>query len=360
MSSVREIARRMRVSVATVSRALNNHPEINATTRDRVLKAANELGYFGSVGKRVTTNIALVFTGGDMPFSEFDGLLVSGIMRGVGEQKFDLAIINLERDKVDGETYTQLLMRKGVRGAILRTDTHSRHVCEAIAAEGFPSVVVAERFDSPRVNYIYTDSGPDSRRAVDHLIHLGHERIAFVMNHVPDHDHADRFDAYRAALSAVGIACDAELCVKAPAHLPGGKSALNRLLSLPHPPTAVYFADPLTCVGAMTRAHELGVRIPEELSVVGFDDADIRFRVWPTLTAVCQDASQLGFEAALWLTRKITGREDGSLLHKQAATFFDVHGTTGRPPAQPFRILPDGSRLAVEGNSNSPRRARKP
>jgi DNA-binding LacI/PurR family transcriptional regulator len=275
-----------------------------------------------------------------------------------------LAIISLERDKLDGETYTQLLMRKGVRGAILRTDTHSRHVCEAIAAEGFPSVVVAERFDSPRVNYIYTDSGPDSRRAVDHLIHLGHQRIAFVMNHVPDHDHADRFDAYRAALSAAEIAYDPELCVKAPAHLPGGKSALNRLLSLPHPPTAVYFADPLACVGAMTRAHELGVRIPDELSVVGFDDADIRFRVWPTLTAVCQDASQLGFEAALWLTRKVTGasgefadesaecRENGS-LHRQAATFFDVHGTTGRPPSQVFRILPDGSRLAAEGNSSS-------
>src|SRR5206468_4562572 len=98
MPSVRQIARQMRVSVATVSRALNNHPEISADTRDRVLKAANSLGYSNSVGKRVTTNIGLVFAC-EMPFSEFDGLLLSGMLRGVGEQRFDLTIVNLERDK---------------------------------------------------------------------------------------------------------------------------------------------------------------------------------------------------------------------------------------------------------------------
>src|SRR5690348_9868551 len=132
MSSVRQIAQRMRVSVATVSRALNNQPEISPTTRDKILKAANELGYYGAVGKRVTTNVGLVFTS-DIPFTEFDGLLVGGMVRGLGEQRFDLAIISLERDKSDGESYTQFFMRKGLRGAVLRTDTHSRHICEEIA-----------------------------------------------------------------------------------------------------------------------------------------------------------------------------------------------------------------------------------
>jgi DNA-binding LacI/PurR family transcriptional regulator len=349
MSSVREIARRMRVSAATVSRALNNHPEISANTRDRVLKAANQLGYSNSVGKRVTTNIGLVFTS-DIPFTEFDGLIVSGMMRGLGEQRFDVTIVNLERDKAESETYTQFFMRKGIRGAILRTDTHSRQICQAIAEEDFPSVVVAERFESPRVNYIYTDSSPESRRAIDHLIHLGHSRVAFVMNHIPDHDHGDRFDAYRESLSAVGLEYDPELVVKVPADLAGGKSSLNRLLSLPRPPTGVYYADPLACVGAMARAHELGVRIPEDLSIIGFDDADIRFRVWPTLTAVCQNASQLGFEAALWLTRKLAGRDEGP-LRQRATGFFEVHGSTGRPTRNIVRVLPDGARLAASADT---------
>lgn len=343
-SSVRQIAQRMRVSVATVSRALNNHPEISPATRDRVLKAANVLGYTSAVGKRVTTNIGLVFAC-EMPFSEFDGLLMNGMLRGVGEQRFDLTIVNLERDKADGETYTQFFMRKGLRGAILRTDAHSRRTCELIAQEGFPCIVVADRFESPNVNFICTNSGPDSRRAVEHLIHLGHTRIAFVMNHIPDHDHEDRLNGYREALEASGVQIDPELLVKIGADLSGGKASLNRLLSLPQPPTAIYYADPLACAGAITRAHELRVRIPEDLSIVGFDDGDFRFRIWPTLTAVCQNASQLGFEAALWLTRTLSGREK-SPLRKQASTFFEVHGTTGQAPQQTIRILPDGSRLA--------------
>jgi DNA-binding LacI/PurR family transcriptional regulator len=309
-----------------------------------VLKTANVLGYTSSVGKRVTTNIGLVFAC-EMPFSEFDGLLIGGMLRGVGEQRFDLTIVNLERDKAEGETYTQFFMRKGIRGAILRTDAHSRQICEMIAQEGFPCVVVAERFESPSVNFICTNSGPDSRRAVEHLVHLGHTRIAFVMNHVPDHDHEDRLNGYREAMEAMRVPIDPELLVKIGADLSGGKASLNRLLSLPQPPTAIYYADPLACAGALTRAHELHVRIPEELSIVGFDDGDFRFRVWPALTAVCQNAAQLGFEAALWLTRTLGGREK-SPLRKQAATSFEVHGTTGQAPQQAIRILPDGSRPA--------------
>jgi DNA-binding LacI/PurR family transcriptional regulator len=335
----------MRVSVATVSRALNNHPEISADTRDRVLKTANVLGYSGAVGKRVTTNIGLVFVC-DMPFSEFDGLLIGGMLRGVGEQRFDLTIVNLERDKTEGETYTQFFMRKGLRGAILRTDAHSRSICEMISRENFPSIVVADRFEAPGVNFICTNSRSDSRRAVEHLIHLGHERIAFVMNHIPDHDHDDRQRGYREALDAAKLEIDPELIIKIGADLSGGKASLSRLLTLPHPPTAIYYADPLACVGAVARAHELRVRIPEDLSIVGFDDGDIRLRVSPQLTAVCQNAQQLGFEAALWLTRTLGGKEK-SPLRREVSTFFEVHGTTGQPPQQVVRILPDGSRHAI-------------
>ncbi|HSV12908.1 MAG TPA: LacI family DNA-binding transcriptional regulator [Tepidisphaeraceae bacterium] len=346
MSSVRQIARRTRVSVATVSRALNNHAEISPETRERVLRAANEVGYYGTVGKKVTTNIGLVFTS-DASFTEFDALIMAGMLRGVAEQRFDVTVVNLERDKAAGETHTQFFMRKGLRGVVLRTFTRSRRICQAIADEGFPSIVVAERFDNPDINCIWADSVPDSRRAVEHLIHLGHRRIAFTMNHLRDRDHDDRCAAYQSVLEAAGIEYDPELVVAVPADLAGGKAALNRLMSLPTPPTAIYYADPLACVGAITRAHEMGLKIPEDVSIVGFDDADIRFRIWPVLTAVCQDASQLGFEAALWLTRAIANPQEGP-MRKQVNTFFEVHGTTGQPPKRPIRILPDGMRIPAE------------
>jgi DNA-binding LacI/PurR family transcriptional regulator len=351
MASVRKIAKETRVSVATVSRALNNHPEINPDTRERILKAANEIGYFGAVGKRVTTYIGLVYTS-DTRFYEYDAVLMSGILRGVGEQRFDVAILNLERDKRDGETYTQFFMRKGVRGVILRTMERSRHICQAIADEGFPSVVVAEHFDAPNVNYVRYDSREDSRRAVEHVISLGHKRIALAVHAIPDSDHAARAAGYHDAMRAAGRATDPELVLSVLADMDGGKSAINRLMSIPSPPTAIYFTDPLACVGALGRAHSMGLRIPDDLSIVGFDDGDIRFRTWPMLTAVCQDAAQLGFEAALWLTRKLGGISHEP-IRKEMSTFFEVHETTGMPPPRAVRVMPNGTRVLIhDGNGN--------
>jgi DNA-binding LacI/PurR family transcriptional regulator len=343
MPSIRKIARDTKVSVATVSRALNNHPQVGAETRERILKAANELGYIGAVGKRVTTNIGLVYTS-DARFYEYDAQLMSGIVSGIAEQRFDVAIVNLERDKVEGETYTQFFMRKGLRGAIIRTLARSRHICQAIADEGFPHVVIAERFASENVNYICYDSRLDSRRAIEHLLRLGHRRIALAVHAVPDSDHDARRAGYSEALAAAGIKEDPDLVVSVMADLEGGRAAVNRLMSLPQPPTAIYLTDPLACVGAVARVHSIGLRVPDDLSIVGFDDGDMRFRTWPALSAVCQDAAQLGFEAALWLTRSLAGVTRDP-LRKEMSTFFEVHETTGLSPARAVRVLPNGTRV---------------
>ena len=345
MSSVRAIAKKLNVSIATVSRALNNHPEINADTSARILKAANEIGYFNSVGRRITTQLGFVATS-DNDFYEYDALLLSGIRRGISQHKFDVTILSVERDKNENESYTQFFLRKGVRGVIVRTLARSRHLCAAIANEGFPMVVVADRFDQENVNFISYHSGEGSRKAVEHLIHLGHRRIALAMHIERDSDHADRYDAYKDVLLANGIQPDPDLVVPVIADINGGIAAMNRLMSLPNPPTAIYFTDPLTTVGAMRRAYAMGLKVPEDISIVGFDDGDMRMRVYPALTAVCQNASNLGYEAALWMTRKIMGSIDP--IRKVAHTFFEVNQTTGLPPKQPIRVLPDGTRMVVE------------
>ena len=128
MSSVRAIAKKLNVSIATVSRALNNHPEINSETSARILKTANEIGYFNSVGRRITTQLGFVATS-DNDFYEYDALLLSGIRRGISQHKFDVTILSVERDKNENESYTQFFLRKGVRGVIVRTLARSRHMC---------------------------------------------------------------------------------------------------------------------------------------------------------------------------------------------------------------------------------------
>ena len=170
---------------------------------------------------------------------------------------------------------------------------------------------------------------------------------------MPDRDHDARRAGYVDALAGAGLELDPELVVSVVADMDGGKSAINRLMSLPSPPTAVYFTDPLACVGAIAQAHSLGIHIPDDLSIVGFDDGDIRFRTWPVFTAVCQDAAQLGFEAALSLTRKLTGIINGDAVQREMNTFFEVHETTGLPPARPVRVLPSGQRVTQTVTSSA-------
>lgn len=327
MASVRRIAEVAGVSITTVSRALNNDPSVHPRTREQVLAVANSTGYAPSVGKRVTTQIGLAYTQEMTLAHPYDAAVLEGVVRGLNECHFDLVVLNIQRDKRPTESFTQFFMRRGVRGVVLRTMAATRDVCQAIADEGFPHVVVSERFDSPNVNCIDCDSSGDSRRAVEYLIALGHRRIAFSMHSVPDRDHLDRYEGYVRALSDHGIPIAEELVFRQPFTLAGGSTVIDMILSLPERPTAIFMADPLLGVGAVKKAHAIGLRIPDDLSIVGFDDTDMRFAVHPTLTAVCQDARALGQDAARWLARMLNGGPEKS-FQRTITTFFEINDST--------------------------------
>ena len=331
MASVRLIAERAGVSISTVSRVLNNDPAVNPETRDKVLSAANRWGYVPTIGRRVTTYIGFAYTGRRTIAAPFDSAVLDGVARGADDCRLDLVILNIHRDKQPDETYTQFFMRKGVRGVILRTTTEGRDVCLAIAEEGFPHVVVSDRFEHANVNYIDGDSKADTIRALEYLISLGHRRIAFALHSIPDCDHLDRFEGYKQALAAASIPYDERLVFRHPINLAAGATILKLTHSMPERPTAVFFADPLLAVGAVQKAHELGVRIPEDLSIIGFDDADARYAVYPTLTAVCQDAAKLGFQATTWLGHSL-GENGAKKLQKTIPTFFEINRSTAAPP----------------------------
>jgi DNA-binding LacI/PurR family transcriptional regulator len=339
MPNVRKIAKNLGVSVATVSRALNDRPNVRPDTRQRVMAEASRMGY-ELVRRPTNTNvIGLVYTAyqGRVDYGGFDAALIGGILRGVQEQRFDVTIISMHRDKLPSEDYTSFFRRKGVMGVILRTFMTTRQVCQSIAEEGFPSIVVADKFENESVNFICTDSRKDSERAVEHLINLGHRRIGLGVHCGRDTDHEDRRMGYHDALEKHGIEHDPALSVDLVADMSGGANTINLFLSMPVPPTAIYFTDPLATLGALHRCRELGIRVPEDLSIIGFDDSDVRNHAFPTFTAVCQDASALGFEAAHWLTRSIAGYQRDGMRHVLRTT-FEVNQSTAVPPEKPRRI----------------------
>jgi len=314
---------------------LNNNPAVREETREKVLAAANGAGYVASVGRRSTSQVGLVYAGAQTLGSPFDSALISGLIGGLDDAHFDVVILNMLRDKGGDETYSQYFMRKGVRGVVVRTTSLTRHVCEAIAAERFPMIVVGERFEDSRVNFIDCNSRDESRRAVEYLIALGHRRIAFCMHTVPDSDHLDRLAGYESALRDRGIAVDERLVLRHQANFAGGASAIQMVVSMRPRPSALFLADPMLAVGAFNAAQEHGIRIPGDISIIGFDDTETRSSVYPPMTAVCQDAAELGAQAAVELLRIING-ESSAVVRRQLPTFFEVSRSTG--PACPEEV----------------------
>jgi len=341
--SVRELAKRVGVSTATVSRALNNQPQVSPETRAKVLAAADETGYQFRVGKRFTNVIGLVYPSAPVHPDEgsFEAAMISGILRGIDEQRFDLQFVNIDRDRAQGETISQLFRRKGLRGAIVRSVRSTPNLAEEIADEGFPGILIADHSDHPNVNWIRSESRQCSAIAVDHLAQLGHRRIAYVGHLIEDADHRDREQGFRDGMARNGLEIDESLVLHVPGTSAGGTISIDRLLSMADPPTAIYYTTPPATVGALQRCLQMSIRVPADLSIVGFDDSSTRLRSFPNYTAVCQDAAQLGMEAARWLTRSLEGIA-AERFQEMRPTTFEPGRSTCVAPATPTRVLRTG------------------
>jgi DNA-binding LacI/PurR family transcriptional regulator len=237
-------------------------------------------------------------------------------------------ILRGSRTRQASETYTQMLMRKGVRGAVIRTTSRTRQACEEIATEGFPAVVVGERFDNPRVSFVSSDSRSGSRQAIEHLLKLGHRRIAICTNIVDDSDHADRILGYGDALLGAGMKVDPQLIVRTPANRDGGNQIVRRLWAGGKGPSAIYLVDPMAAVGAMHELFTMGIKIPDEVSLVGFDDGDLRYLMQPAMTAVCQDAAEIGREAFEVLHSIVNATGRAAVQQRVLPTVLEIHGST--------------------------------
>ena len=347
MSSLKAIASRARISMATASRALNDHAEVDPRTRERVLQVAQDLGYRSPADRRIDAGSIGLVQASRSGFYDYDALIMRGMIETGSQNRFDVTWIDLARDKSDAESYTQFFRRKAIRAVVLRAFGDSRHVVESIATEGFPAVAIGEKFDRDDISWLRISGVGASRHAIEHLISLGHKRIALVKHSRPTADHADREAGYREALTSAGMEVNEDLVLAIPVGPTAGAAAINRLFAMPLPPTAIYFTDPEVTVGAINRCHELRIGVPDDLSIVGFDDGVVRRTTWPRFAAVCQETWRLGAEASAWLSRRLAGSNPPRLAMELEA-HFEVLQSTGIPPARQIRVLPDGTRLELD------------
>jgi DNA-binding LacI/PurR family transcriptional regulator len=331
---------------------LNGHQSVASELRRKVLAAASQCDYSPAVGVRTQKTIALIYTGPFTPGSPYDSACIDGMVEAMRASEFDLALIDLRRDKVRDESYRQFFARKGICGGILRCTVSERRLVMEMAEDQLPLVVLGDHFEPSQLPFIYSNSASASREAVEHLLSLGHQRIAFAACEREDGDHKDRFEAYRTALEKREL-WHPELVSRIPPQRLDGARLVRNLMGMPNRPTAVFIADPLVAVGAINEAHKMGVKIPEELSIVGFDDTEIRNLIYPKMTAVCQDSRMLGRLAFQHVAGLVTCDAKMTRPHHERAAWLEIHETTAPPPEVAYHVLPNRTRLLVEATPDA-------
>jgi LacI family repressor for deo operon, udp, cdd, tsx, nupC, and nupG len=326
-----DVARRAGVSMATASRALSNHPHVAAGTRARVLAAAEQLSYVISpeasrLAGGVTGRVAVV-----MPHISrwFFATLLDGLEQVLREAGLDVLLYHVG-DAADRRDFFQRLPARrkvdavAVLGMPVRDDERDR--LELMGVH-----IVAAGGQVENYPYVSIDDAAAGRQAVDHLIFLGHRRIGMIALFDPAEPgwpaSPGRTLAYRAALADAGLPADPELVVTVAWGGLNGADAMARLLSLRDPPTAVYAHSDEVALGAVCTLRRAGLRIPEDMSVVGIDDHPMAELA--DLTTVAQPVLEQGVLAGRMLLELLAGGSgtDGATV----PTRLVVRGSTGPP-----------------------------
>ncbi|MBO0985302.1 LacI family DNA-binding transcriptional regulator [Rathayibacter sp. SD072] len=327
--TIHDVAAAAGVSVATVSKAVNGRYGIAAATATRVLDVVRELGYESSLVassmRSRRTGVIGVLVADFEPFS-------AEILKGVGAElrgsRFDLlAYSGSHQGEGEGWERRSLSRLSGtlIDGAIMVTPT------VLTAASDIPLVAIDPHTGRADLPTVEADSYGGALQATRHLVELGHRRIGFVAGR-PDLRSARLREAgYRAALSEAGIAFDERLVHVGLYQHDTARRPASALLSLPDRPTAVFAANDVSAIAIIEIAARIGLDVPRDLSVVGFDDVPEASRLDPPLTTVRQPMQTLGSTAAEMLTALMAGETPRS-LHVRLPTQLVQRATTGPPP----------------------------
>jgi LacI family transcriptional regulator len=313
--TIRELAHLSGVSIGTVSRALNGYTDVNPETRERIMRLARELDYTPAAAARslVTqrSHVIGVFleTGEgnpDLQHPFFHEVLV-GLKHEIGAGGYDLLLFASERpgNGYGDHSYLKRARHHSVEGVVLMGVDADDPEIRRLTRSGLPCVGVDCAVAGPATEFVMSDNPAGAAVAVGHLCDLGHRRIATITGLVETRPGADRLRGYRDALRARGLAFRDEYVAYGDFYVESGRSAMAQLLALDEPPTAVVCASDMMALGAIRAVAEAGLSVPDDVSIVGFDDIQLAGHVQPPLTTLRQDKARLGAEAGRALTRLI-------------------------------------------------------
>lgn len=331
--TIADIARRAGVTKAAVSFALNGHPGVSASTRQRILAIADEIGFEPSKAARALSDgragaFGLIIdrparTLGVEPYLM---QLISGIETELSSAHVALLVTLAEDQDAEIAIYRSWWAQRQVDGVFvvdLSIDDRRVAVLEEL---GMPAVVIGTPAGAGSLPAVWQDDAAAIRAVVDYLAEAGHRRIARVSG-IPRLWHTKiRTDAFRDAAAARSM--DAEL-VEGDYTGEKGAAATLSLLEGSHPPTAIVYDNDLMAVSGLSAAQRIGVEVPAELSIVAWDDSPLCEFVYPPLTALSRDSAACGAHAARILIQAAAGGAVGN--HQEAVPGLTVRGSTSAP-----------------------------
>lgn len=328
--TIRDVAREAGVGVGTVSRVLGGQPRVAPATREKVDAAIARLGYHPNAAAQAlskqrtdTLEVAVPLVTRDFYVEVLRGIEIA--LDGSG---YSLLIRTIERAEDRTRVFAALAVPGRADGAIIVSQTPTPALVQRLAAEQVPAVLIDGLHR--RLPSLAVDHESAAERAVQHLIDLGHQQIAYV-----DHaatpfaqgSPAGRRRGYRAALAAAQLPSRTGYEITTEFNAAGGEAALTELLAQPVPPTAVFVGSDTQAAGVLTAARHIGVRVPEDLAVIGYNDIDLARYL--DLTTVRVPMREMGKQGVAMLMKAI---EQPSLPHASASLLraeLVVRGSSG-------------------------------
>ena len=291
-----DVAGEAGVSYATVSRVINNKGHVRPETRERVLRAMTRLGYVvdqrarSLAGGRSQVIGLLVHDVG----TSYIGEIIRGIDAELASAQYDLILYTTHRRKTKESAYVVTLTRGLADGLLLVLPRDPGAYLETLRQHRFPHVLIDHRGVDEEIPAVAATNQQGAYNATKHLIELGHRRIGFITGAMDQICAQDRLKGYRVALADHEVAFDPELVYEGNFFQPLGYTGASALLELPHPPTAIFASNDVSAFGVMEAVREHSLRIPQDISVVGFDDIPQAAHVHPPLTTVRQPLEEMG------------------------------------------------------------------
>ncbi len=352
LMDIRTVAEHANVSIATVSRTINHVPTVNAKMAKRVWEAIRELNYFPNTQARplVSGRSGLFGRIVSEITNPFFPELIQGFEDIAVENGYEILVSSTNYDPKRMSLCIRRMLERKAEGVAVMTFGIEEPLLEQLAERNVPLVFVDVGPDRPGISLLKVDYHHGIRQGVQHLAALGHRNIAFITGPARLHSAQSRLAAFSKSLTECGIALDPAWVVEGDHTLEGGIRAMEVLLSGNKLPTAVMCSNDMTAIGLLHKVYRAGLRVPDDLSIIGFDDIHMARVTIPPLTSIQMSRLEIA-RAAVTALRAYA---ENSTPHREYKidTRLVVRESTGYPRGAMHDLRDSGAHFARGGNSH--------